>query len=77
MGDNLTAVDATAARVMGLHPERIKHLTMMLRHGGTMAESRIEQRGERIADVRRDFRVLPRWAALRQPSTVAAFFQGL
>ncbi len=77
MGDNLTAVDATGARVMGLHPERIPYLTMMSRHGGTLAESRIEQRGEPIADVRRDFRVLEDWAALKRPSRIGAFLEGL
>lgn len=58
MGDNLTAVDATGARVMGLNPARLGYLQVMRRHGGTLSESRIEQLGEPIAAVRCDFKVL-------------------
>jgi len=67
MGDNLAAVDATATRVMGLYPERVRYLNMMTAHGGTVAESKIEQVGERIADVRRPFRVLDDFRALTRP----------
>ena len=65
MGDNLTAVDATATRVMGLYPEQVKYLRMMVEHGGTVSEGRIEQIGERIADVRKSFRVLEDFSFLR------------
>jgi uncharacterized protein (DUF362 family) len=67
MGNNPTAVDATATRVMGLHPERVKHLAMMLSHGGTLTEALIEQRGERIATVRQSFRVLDAFKSLQTP----------
>jgi uncharacterized protein (DUF362 family) len=77
MGDNLTAVDATAARVMGLYPERVAHLRQMLPHGGTLHEARIEQRGEPLAAVRREFQVLSRWAELKRPAPPAAFLRGL
>ena len=52
-GDNLTAVDATATRVMGLYPERVKHLRMMAKHGGVISENRITQIGEKIAQSKR------------------------
>jgi uncharacterized protein (DUF362 family) len=66
MGDNLTAVDATAARIMGIYPERVRYLRLMINHGGTLTESRIEQWGSKIADVRRDFKVIEPFSALKQ-----------
>ncbi len=77
MGDDLTAVDATAARVMGLYPERIAYLTMMLAHGGTVNEGRIRQFGETVLNVRRDFRVIDRFSFLKQPSPWRDFVRGL
>lgn len=77
MGDNLTAVDATATRVMGLHPERIGYLNMMLPHGGTINAGRIRQLGEDIAAVRQNFRVLPHFAHLKQPSRWMNLMRGL
>lgn len=68
MGENLTAVDATAARVMGLNPEHMKYLQVMQRHGGTVTESRIEQLGEPVDAVRCDFKVLPPFASLKLAS---------
>jgi len=68
MGDNLTAVDATGARVMGLNPARLSYLQVMRRHGGTLNESRIEQLGEPVAAVRRDFKVLPSFEFLKLAS---------
>jgi uncharacterized protein (DUF362 family) len=69
IGDNLAAVDATSARVMGLFPERVKHLQMMLKHGGTITEDKISQIGETIAQVRCDFRVLEDFQYLKQAPT--------
>jgi uncharacterized protein (DUF362 family) len=77
MGDNLPAVDATGARVMGLYPERVRYLQMMLRHGGTINEDRIIQLGEEIASVRHDFRVIEPFSSLKQPSSVMDFVRGL
>ena len=75
MGEDLTAVDATAARLMGIYPERISYLLMMQRHGGTVHEARISQLGEPIAAVRRDFRVLPYLTYLKQrPSLIKTLF---
>jgi uncharacterized protein (DUF362 family) len=68
-GDNLTAVDATATRVMGLYPEHVKYLQMMLRHGGTVTEQKISQVGETIAHVKHDFRVLDDFKFLKEKPT--------
>lgn len=46
MGPQLPAVDATAARIMGLDPHRMGYLEATGRLGGTVAASRIAQRGE-------------------------------
>jgi uncharacterized protein (DUF362 family) len=77
MGDNLTAVDSTAARVMGIYPERIEHLRMMLSHGGTMRSDRIEQIGERISAVQRDFRVVDAFAAIKKPNSFISAIHGV
>jgi uncharacterized protein (DUF362 family) len=69
-GDNLTAVDATATRVMGLHPEHVKYLQMMRRHGGTISENKILQIGEPIAQVKQDFRVLEDFRYLKETPTL-------
>ncbi|GAB4432921.1 MAG: DUF362 domain-containing protein [Anaerolineales bacterium] len=58
MGDNLSAVDATAARVMGIYAENIEHLRMMLPQGGTLNSDRIRQLGESIESVQRDYSVV-------------------
>jgi uncharacterized protein (DUF362 family) len=68
MGENPPAVDATAMRVMGLYPERVPYLQTMLKHGGTISASRIEQLGEPIAAVKKDFKVLEWFSILKKPS---------
>lgn len=70
MGDNLTAVDATSARMMGVYPERILYLTMMQRYGGTISKTRIAQLGENPVDLERDFKVLPHLASIKQPPSL-------
>jgi uncharacterized protein (DUF362 family) len=65
MSENLTAADATAARLMGLDPLRITHLNMMRSLGEPLVERRIIQTGERLADYRREFRLLSEFAHLR------------
>ena len=67
MGDNLTAVDATGARVMGMYPQKINYMQMMRQHGGTVREDKIRQIGESIAAVQRDFKVLEDFADLKVP----------
>jgi uncharacterized protein (DUF362 family) len=65
MSENLTAADATAARLMGLDPQRITHLNLMQSLGEPLAERRIQQAGERLADYRREFRLIDEFAHLR------------
>lgn len=63
LGDNLPAVDATAARFMGLVPERIPYLDVAAGLGGTLAASRIEVVGDPPDP--RAFAVIDRFAYLR------------
>jgi len=58
VGCNLPAVDATAARIMGLVPERISYLQLAADRLGPLAENRITQRGERWQDVHSPFKIL-------------------
>ena len=55
MGRNLPAVDATAARVMGINPHKIKYLDQAENWLGPIAEPYIRQTGEPIASVRTNF----------------------
>jgi uncharacterized protein (DUF362 family) len=58
IGNNLPAVDATIARIMGLAPERIPYLALASDRLGPLAESRIHQRGEAWRDVASRFQML-------------------
>ncbi len=58
MGRNLTAVDATCARIMGIDPFRVKYLAGADGKLGPVAEGHIPQRGEPVAAVRSDFLLL-------------------
>ncbi|MGH7797432.1 MAG: DUF362 domain-containing protein [Candidatus Binatia bacterium] len=57
-GDDLVAVDATAARVMKIDPQKIKYLANAGEFLGNLAHDRIEQVGERIDKVQQDFQVI-------------------
>lgn len=59
MGANFPAVDATCARLMGIDPARIPYLAGANGWLGPIAETSIEQRGEHIAGLRRDFELMP------------------
>ena len=65
MGRDIVAVDATAARVMGLRPERITYLAEAGRFLGHLDAARIPMRGERLERFVRPFEVLPVFAPLR------------
>lgn len=65
MSDNLAAADATATRLMGLDPLKVKHLEYMSNLGEPVAEHRIMQAGERLQDYRRNFKVIDSFAHLR------------
>jgi uncharacterized protein (DUF362 family) len=58
VGSNLPAVDATAARIIGLRPERISYLQLVADRLGPIAENRIEQRGESWQSVASPFQIL-------------------
>ena len=55
MGRNLPAVDATAARVMGINPRKIKYLSKADDWLGPIGEPYIRQTGEILASVRTNF----------------------
>lgn len=65
MGRNLTAVDATCARIMGIDPYRVKYLAKADGFLGPLAAADIIQRGELIADVRTDFQLVEKIPAHR------------
>ena len=69
IGKNLPAVDATAARIMGLVPERISYLQLAANRLGPVAEHRITQRGERWQELVSPFQVLDRPALRRLRAT--------
>jgi uncharacterized protein (DUF362 family) len=58
MGTNMTSVDATCARIMGLSPEAVSYLARAAGVLGPIDEGRIEQRGEAIASVRTAYPLL-------------------
>jgi uncharacterized protein (DUF362 family) len=60
MGANLTAVDATCARLMMIHPERVAYLKTASGRLGPIAERHIEQRGESIASLAQKFDLVDR-----------------
>jgi uncharacterized protein (DUF362 family) len=65
MGRNLSAVDATCARVMGIDPHRIKYLAEAAKHIGPVFKSDINQVGETIASVQADFALIDKIPAHR------------
>ena len=58
MGRSLPAVDATCARIMGINPNKIPYLKRASGRLGAIKESNIEQRGENITSVQKDFHLL-------------------
>jgi uncharacterized protein (DUF362 family) len=58
MGTNLTAVDATCVRLMGLNPWRVGYLRDASGRLGPVAEHHIEQRGEAISAVASRFEIV-------------------
>lgn len=76
LGDSLSAVDATAARLMGIYPERIGHLMRMTQEGGSMASERISQIGEPIAKLKREFRVADHLRSVTESVSPLAWLLG-
>lgn len=58
VGGNLTAVDATAARIIGLLPEKISYLQLAADRLGPISDKRIEQRGDRWQESAKAFHIL-------------------
>ncbi len=77
IGDNLSAVDATAARIMGIRPANLRYLWMMLDHGGTINSSRIKQLGEPVSRLHRDFTLMKEFQSLRKPTPILDFASGV
>jgi uncharacterized protein (DUF362 family) len=66
MGPNALAVDAVAARVMGVDPARVDYLAMAQTIGlGSLRPEDIRLTGARLDDVRTDFVLPPGFSALR------------
>jgi uncharacterized protein (DUF362 family) len=59
MGRNLTAVDATAARLMSIGPLKVPHLARASGLLGPIGESHIEQRGEKLAPLVKEYLPAP------------------
>ncbi|MCP4202067.1 MAG: DUF362 domain-containing protein [bacterium] len=66
LGRNLAAVDATCARVMGVRPSRVQYLAAAEGRLGPIGRREIEQRGERIAELRTKFALLDSIPAQRK-----------
>lgn len=58
MGRNLVAVDATCCRIMGINPAHISYLERADNWLGPIGESAISQRGETIASVHTNFKLI-------------------
>lgn len=58
MGTNLPAVDATAARLMGIDPWRVSYLAAASGRLGPIAERHIAQRGDSIGSLSRPFALI-------------------
>ena len=68
MGDNVLAVDATAARVMGVDPARVDYLALADKIKlGSLRRENIAVAGAKIEQVRTDFALEPEYAYLRAP----------
>ena len=64
MGHDLVAVDATCCRIMGIDPTALDYINRVA-DLGQIDSSRIEQRGELPAALRRDFELMPQFEGLR------------
>jgi uncharacterized protein (DUF362 family) len=66
MGDNALAVDATAARIMGVDPVRVDYLAMAQRLGlGSLKQDELRIEGGKIEPLRRLFALDPEFRSLR------------
>jgi uncharacterized protein (DUF362 family) len=70
-GDDPVAVDATCSRVMGLLPEKIKHISRAATLLGHIQKAKIQQIGESIEQTCTPFAVLEAFRHLRQDLVTA------
>ena len=65
LGDDLVAVDATAARLMKIEPRKIEYLEIADRFLGNISYERIELVGERLERFQQDYRVIENFQELK------------
>lgn len=65
LADDPVAADATCCRLMSIDPERVRHLAMASGLGN-LDLTRIEHRGESVAEMRQTFDLLPGFTDLRR-----------
>ena len=66
LGDDLVAVDATAARLMTIEPRQVKYLASAGEFLGNIGHEQIEQIGENLQRHQQDFRVIEQFAYLKK-----------
>jgi uncharacterized protein (DUF362 family) len=64
-GDDLVAVDATAARLMTIEPQKITYLAEAGEFLGNLHREKIQQVGERLETLQQDFRVIEDFQKLK------------
>jgi uncharacterized protein (DUF362 family) len=65
LGEDLVAVDATAARLMKIEPRKIEYLEIADRFLGNIRDDRIEQLAERLEKFQQDYRVIGNFQELK------------
>jgi uncharacterized protein (DUF362 family) len=65
LGEDLVAVDATAARLMKIEPRKIEYLEIADRFLGNISHERIEQVGEPLERFQQDYRVIENFQELK------------
>ncbi len=73
VGDDPVAVDATCARLMGLLPEKIKHIARAATLLGHIRPEKIQQIGESIESTRVPFAVIDAFRHLRGAARLNRF----
>lgn len=77
IGPNLPAVDATAARIMNLHPENVSYLALAAGRLGPIDDPRIEQRGEHWQPLVKPFSILDAPHLRNLPADPAALISAI
>jgi uncharacterized protein (DUF362 family) len=67
-GEDLVAVDATAARLMKIEPKKIKYLADAGEFLGNVNYENIEQIGEKLERLQKDFGVIEEFRDLKVPA---------